>query len=104
MAFNVVAKSRLAEFWKHHSRAQAPMEAWHAVVSHAKWKTFAELKVTYGTADSAGPFVVFDIGGNKYRIIADVWFAGRFVYIKHVFTHAEYDKWWKKCLRSGKWE
>lgn len=53
----------------------------------------AALKALFGSADWVEGYVVFDIGGNKYRLVCDVVFRSQTVFIKHVFTHAEYDKW-----------
>jgi len=52
-----------------------------------------QLKQTFAAADWVKGFVVFDIGGNKYRLIADVLFSAQRAYVKHVFTHKEYEQW-----------
>jgi len=51
-----------------------------------------ELRVTFPTADRVGDLVVFNIGGNKYRLIASIHFNRSKVYIRHVLTHQEYDR------------
>ncbi len=70
------------------------MIAWHKDVSSARWRNWAELKADYASADAVGDErVVFNIGGNKYRIVARVAYAPHFrVMIKFVGTHAEYDR------------
>jgi len=67
--------------------------AWHTLVQHCHARSFAELKLTFGSADWVSGFVVFDIGGNQYRLIADVVFRAQRVYIKHILTHKEYNQW-----------
>lgn len=61
------------------------------------FRTFDELRITFPQADKVGDLVVFNIGGNKYRMIASIHFNRSKVYIRHVLTHAEYDRGvWKK--------
>jgi mRNA interferase HigB len=54
---------------------------------------FADLRKTFSAVDRVGQFYVFDIGGNKYRIIAAIHFDKQRLYVRHVFTHKEYDSW-----------
>ena len=56
------------------------------------WSSFADVKQLFHTADSVAPCVVFDIGGNKYRLIAEMNFARRVVFIRFIMTHKEYMK------------
>jgi mRNA interferase HigB len=59
--------------------------------------SFAELRETFPSADMVGDLTVFNIGGNKYRLIASIHFKRHKVYVRHVLTHAEYDQGdWKK--------
>jgi mRNA interferase HigB len=90
----VIAKSTLRAFWVKHPRAETPLRAWHAVVSKAKWAGPADVKAMFGTSvDFVGDSrVIFDIGGNKYRLIVHVAYAYRRVLVKFVGTHAEYDR------------
>lgn len=57
------------------------------------WTNFAELRRDFPSADYVAPYVVFNIGGNKYRLIAKIEYLFGKVYIAHLFTHAEYDRW-----------
>jgi mRNA interferase HigB len=93
---HVISKKRLREFWEERPRAQAPLEAWYQVTKNAEWKTFADVHETFNTADQVGKFTVFDIGGNKFRLIAVIHFNRGKVFVRHVLTHAEYDE--------GKWK
>jgi len=90
---HIISKRTLRDFGLRHPRALAPLLAWHTLMQHCHAHSFAELKLTFGSADWVAGFVVFDIGGNKYRLVADVIFPAQRVYIKHVFTHREYDQW-----------
>jgi mRNA interferase HigB len=93
---HVISKKKLREFWEEHPRAQAPLEAWYQVAKSAEWESFADVRKTFNTADQVGKFTVFDIGGNKYRLIAVIHSNRGKLYVRHVLTHAEYDE--------GKWK
>lgn len=93
MSINVVSKGRLREFWLLHPPAEGPLAAWHSVVIHSSWSCFADIRQTYNSADVVGELVVFNV--NSFRIVASVFYPGRHLYIRHVFTHTEYDKWTK---------
>jgi mRNA interferase HigB len=93
---HVISKKKLREFWEEHPRAQAPREAWYQVARHAEWNSFADVRKSFNTADQVGKFTVFDIGGNKFRLIAVIHFNRGKLYMRHVLTHAEYDE--------GKWK
>lgn len=90
---HVITQKRLSEFWQKHPDAKSPLMSWYKITKAATWNNFAELKATFNSADVVAPFVVFDIGGNKFRIIAKVEYRFGKVYVAHVFTHAEYDRW-----------
>lgn len=87
----VIAKSTLRTFWEREPRAEAPLLAWYAVVLHTRFSGSADVKRTFGTTvDFVGDNrVIFDIGGNKYRLI--VHYAYALARIKFVGTHKEYD-------------
>lgn len=89
---HVITRKRLREFAAKHREAGEALNVWYAVMSKTEFKSFAELKRVFGSADKVGKFTVFDIGGNKYRLIAAVHYNRRKVYIRHVLTHAEYDR------------
>lgn len=95
---NVIAKSALVNFWKSlpsgipRQAAEAAMTEWYATASKATWSNFSELKKTFNSADMvSGSKVVFDAGGNKYRIVGLVAFRSKRIFILFVGTHAQYD-------------
>lgn len=91
----VLAVKTLREFWTKNPNAEKPLRAWHNVVSAARWKKPNEIKTAFGTSvDFVGDNrVIFDIGGNKYRLVVRVVYDPFYrVMIKFVGTHAEYDK------------
>jgi mRNA interferase HigB len=91
---NVVAKRTLIQFWTRHPQARGPLTAWHALAARANWEGPQDVKAQFGAnvdflADNR---VIFDIAGNKYRLIAHVSYVYKSVLIKFVGTHAEYDR------------
>jgi mRNA interferase HigB len=92
----IIAKRTLRRLWEKSRRyvdAKRALEDWHAQVRNADWATPADVKATYGDASILkGSRVVFNICGNKYRLITKINFPYRVVYIRFVGTHEEYDK------------
>jgi mRNA interferase HigB len=89
---HVISLKPLRDFWAKHPDSEKPLLAWHREVEHAAWKTFNEVRELYPHADKAGKFIVFNIGGNKYRLIVVIHFNREKVYVRHVLTHEEYDR------------
>ena len=84
---------RIFDFWKKHPDAGIPLRLWYTNVRKARWKSLNDLKNDYPKADYVGNNrVVFDIKGNRYRIVVLIFFHGQKAYIRFVGTHAEYDK------------
>ena len=80
-------------FYKKHADAAGPLKAWYSEARHAVWKTPPDIKTKFNSADFIqGNRVVFNIGGNKYRLIVKIAYIPGLVYIRFVGTHAEYDK------------
>lgn len=93
---HIISKKKLREFWEQHPKAKTSLEAWYQVAKRADWEKFAEVRKTLNSADLVDRFVVFNIGGNKYRLIAAIHFNRGKLFVRHVLTHAEYDE--------GKWK
>jgi len=99
----VISKSRLKEFWQRpgHQDAEGPLLAWHQRVNHksAAWQGWADLRRDFATASAVGNCTVFNIGGNKYRLVARVIYRIQKVFVLKVMTHSEYDRdtWKDEC-------
>ena len=93
---HVISKKALRQFWKRRPDAEQPLRRWFKIVTFAEWQSFADVRAVYAGADQVGRFTVFNIGGNKYRIVAAVHYNRGKVYIRHVLTHRDYDQ--------GKWK
>ncbi|TLU70469.1 type II toxin-antitoxin system HigB family toxin [Lichenicoccus roseus] len=89
----VIALRKLRAFWETHPQAAAPLRAWYTIASQAEWTTPADIGAVFNSADFvADNRVIFDIGGNKYRLIVHVAYGYRRVLIKFIGTHKDYDK------------
>lgn len=103
----VISRRALREFWEKHPTATEPLAAWFRVMKSSSFAEFNALKRTFAAADYLAPYTIFDVGGNKYRVIAVIHYNRGRVYIRHVFTHPEYDRWSdemrrRKGKRKGK--
>lgn len=89
----VIALKRLRDHWRQPGRgdSEQPLKSWFAVVTAASWGNFAELREQFGTASAVGDRVVFNIAGNKYRLVAYINYEFYTVYVRFVGTHREYD-------------
>jgi mRNA interferase HigB len=90
----IIAKSTLRAFWDRHPQAKVPLGLWYATVSRADWAGPADVKRMFGTKVDfvADNRLIFDIGGNKFRLIVHVAYDYRRVLVKFVGTHADYDR------------
>ncbi len=90
----VFNRSTLVEFWRRHPESERALRLWFAIVERASWRSPAEVRATFRTADFvADERVIFDIKGNQFRLIAQIRYAPLFlVYIRFIGTHAEYDR------------
>jgi len=88
----VITNRRLVEFSVKHPASGVALRAWRRAIEAHVFIDFAALRRQFGSVDKVGDLYVFNIGGNKYRLIAFLHVAHQLAYIKHVLTHAEYDK------------
>lgn len=98
---HVVSRKALREFCENHAEAEVSLNAWFRAASKGTFNHLAELKQVFNSVDyvkvEKKGFYVFDIGGNKYRLISAIHFDKQRLFVRHVLTHAEYDKGdWKK--------
>ena len=86
----VISEKKLREFWTRHPNAESSLRNWIKVVRVERWTGFADVRSTFGTVDRVGDRLIFNIGGNKYRLIAVPHYNRGKLFIRHVMTHAEY--------------
>jgi mRNA interferase HigB len=89
---HVISMKRLREFWTTHPDAEGPLRSWYRVVKQANWLRFSDVRTFYRSADQVGKFIVFNIAGNKYRLITVIHFNTGRVYVRQVLTHADYTR------------
>ncbi|HKV41367.1 MAG TPA: type II toxin-antitoxin system HigB family toxin [Blastocatellia bacterium] len=98
---NVVALRTLRVFWEKHSDAEAPLKSWYKTCRRANWADIGQVRTVYPHADLVGRCTVFNIGGNKYRLVVKMEYALKAIFVKAVMTHAEYSRrgWEDVCNR-----
>lgn len=89
---HIITKKRLKEFWQNYPDAENPLRVWAKAVEKASWQNLAEIRQSFPTADPYCQCTIFNIAGNKYRLISHINYRRQRVYILHVLTHKEYDK------------
>ena len=90
---NVVSRRTLMAFWTIHPRTRGPLTAWYAMAKAAQWRSPQDVRSQFGSADFVGDIrVVFNVGGNNYRVVVRISYAFKQVLIKFVGTHADYDR------------
>lgn len=94
---HIITRKRLLEFAHKHSDCSSALESWYRIVKRTDFDSFAELRLAFPSADRVGKLTVFNIGGNKARLIAAIHYNAHRVYIRYVLTHKEYDRgYWRK--------
>ena len=89
----VISNKALVCFSAVHPDAQEPLQVWRKLIEAREFARFADFRAVFNTVDMVGEFLVFNIGGNKFRIIALVQFGQQRLFVRHVLTHKEYDLW-----------
>ncbi len=89
---HVISRKRLNEFAAKYPDAQSALSHWYRIMKSHQFANFAELRDLFPSADQVASKTVFNIGGNKYRLIAALHYNRRRVYIRAILTHREYDK------------
>ena len=88
----IISNSALRAFAADHPLAEALLQGWRRVIEKNSFANWAELKAAFNAVDKVNELALFDIGGNKYRLMAYIRFEKQILYIKAVLTHREYDK------------
>lgn len=93
---HVISYKKIKVFCDRHSNATNPLNHWYKIAKCQNFKMFTDIKRLFPSADQVGNFVVFNIGGNKFRLIAFLRYLKGRLFIRYILTHDEYDK--------GKWK
>jgi mRNA interferase HigB len=89
---HVISHKILKEYEENHADCQEALNNWYKVASKAKWSNLVEVQQAFPKAEAVSNFTVFNIKGNKYRLIVDINYQRQLIYIKYILTHAEYDQ------------
>ena len=89
---HIISKKALIDFWEKHKDSEDPLKTWFKIIKATRYAGYSDLRATFGSIDKVGDKIVFNIGGNKYRLIAVIHFNDGRVYVRRVMTHREYDK------------
>jgi mRNA interferase HigB len=89
---HIISRKKLKEAATRHGELAAPLDVWFRIVKRASWQSLTDVRNTFANADSVGRWTVFNIKGNRYRLISEINYRFQRVYIRHVLTHAEYDQ------------
>jgi len=94
---HIISRKALRQFWERYPDSQNALARWFKIVQQTDFDSFDALRATFPSADKVGELIVFNISGNKYRLITSIHFNRRKVYIRDVLTHSEYNRGeWKK--------
>src|SRR5882724_13212493 len=99
---HVITRKRLNEFAAKHPNTKSALARWYAIMRKSRFLNFAQLRETFPHADQVEKFTVFNIGGNKVRLIAALHYNRNKIYIRRGLTHQEYNvgKWREETCRS----
>ena len=89
----LISNKALRQFALRHRDADEPLQAWRKLIETNEFVGYADLKRVFNSVDKAGDYYIFDISGNRYRLIAAIHFNTQTLYVREVLTHAEYDDW-----------
>ncbi len=89
---HIISRKALREFWERFPDSEGPLRRWYTIVRKTDFSNFSELREAFPSADWVEGLIVFNIGGNKYRLIAAIHFNRGKIYIRDVLTHEDYDE------------
>ena len=89
----IFTEQTLKEYISKNPKSKVALQEWATIVQKSKWESFADVKATFNSVDNVGnQHYVFNIKGNTYRLVVVIKFTIKFVYIRFIGTHTEYDK------------
>jgi mRNA interferase HigB len=89
---HIISRKRLKEAATRHRDLEAPLDVWFRIAKKASWQSLSDVRKTFASADLVNQWTVFNVKGNRYRLITEINYRFQRVYIRHVLTHAEYDQ------------
>jgi mRNA interferase HigB len=94
---HVISRKKLLEAASVHADLAGPLEVWYRIAKASTWESLEDVRQQVPSADRVEEYTVFNIKGNSYRLISEIYYQSKSLLIRYVLTHAEYDKeGWKK--------
>lgn len=89
---HVLGRDVLEKAIKRHADLKRPLAAWLRIAGQSQWNSFADVRRTWSSADFVTPYTIFNVKGNRYRLITEINYLAGTLSVRHVLTHAEYNK------------
>lgn len=93
---HLISRKRLKQAVLRHPELEPALDAWFRITRRALWLSLSDVRETFANADGVEKWTIFNIKGNKYRLVTEINYRFHRIYIRQVLTHAEYDR--------GKWK
>lgn len=94
---HVISRKRLLEAAGRHADLSGPLDVWYRIAKRALWRSQDDVRQAFPSADSVGRFTVFNIKGNSFCLIAEINYRSGRIFIRHILSHAEYNRGaWKR--------
>jgi len=97
LRLHIISRKKLLEAARNHKDLSEPLDIWYRIAKKAEWRSLAEVRLMFPSADAVERFTVFNIKGNTYRLIAEINYRTGRIFLREVLTHAEYGRGrWKR--------
>jgi mRNA interferase HigB len=94
---HIISRKAVVEFAEQHPDASQPLDGWYRIFKQINFQNLNQVRTFFPHADLVsrpdGEFIIFNVGGNKYRLVTRIFFSWNKVFVHRVMTHKEYDKW-----------
>ena len=87
-----MSRKKLLEATERYHDLSAALDVWYRIAKKAEWSSLADVRQIFASADAVGKYTVFNIKGNSYRLIVEINYRSGRIFVRHVLTHAAYDK------------
>ena len=92
LGVHIITRKTLIQFWEKHPDSQVALKRWFRIVQKTEFSNFAELRRVFPSADKVGHWIIFNIGGNKYRLVVEMQYQAGIAWVKFIGTHEQYDR------------
>lgn len=87
-----ISRKAVVEYSERHPDAAASLDAWYRLTRRTEWRRFADVRAVFPDVDRVGDKYVFNVAHNRYRLIVEINFQWRCVFVRQILTHAEYER------------